>query len=174
MNKAFFLDRDGTINRDTGYIGTPEEVELLPGAAEAIRNINQAGYLVIVISNQSGVARGYFDIAAVNRVNMRLNELLNKHGAHIDDFYCCPHLKNGVVPEYTKDCECRKPKLELFRRAIADHDLAPSQCFACGDKLRDVQNLTQLGIPAEHLGLLTGHNHIPFYETIKSFMESIL
>ena len=95
MNKAFFLDRDGTINVDTGYIGDPNKLELLPGAAEAIRMMNEAGYLVIVISNQSGVARGYFTVWDVERVNNSLNEMLKEKGAHIDAFYYLSLIKNS-------------------------------------------------------------------------------
>ena len=156
MNKAFLLDRDGTINADTGYVGDPDKVELLPGTAEAIRKMNQAGYLVIVVSNQSGVGRGYFGLDAVKRVNDRINELLAKHGAHIDAFYICPHLKGGVVKEFDVECECRKPKLGLFKKAIVDFSLDPSQCYACGDKPRDVERLPELGIPPEHLAIASG------------------
>lgn len=154
QGKAFFLDRDGTINRDTGYVGSPDALELLPGAAEAIRCINQSGYLAIVISNQSGVARGYYDIPAMNATNDRLNGMLEAHGAHIDAFYCCPHHPRGVVPEFTADCDCRKPKTGMFRRAIAEYRLRPELCFACGDKERDVEGLLNLGLRPDRLGIL--------------------
>lgn len=161
MNKAFFLDRDGTINVDTGYVGNPDDVKLLPGAAEAIKKMNDAGYLVIVISNQSGVARGYFGIEDVEKVNARINELLGEYGAHIDAFYYCPHLKDGSVKEYAIDCDCRKPKLGMFKRAIADYDLDPALCYACGDKPRDIEGLTQLGVPEENLRLVYNeHNPV--------------
>lgn len=154
MNKAFFLDRDGTINVDTGYVGIPDEVELLPGAAEAIKKMNDAGYFVIVISNQSGVARGYFGVEDVEKVNERINELLGEYGAHIDAFYYCPHLAEGVVKEYAIDCECRKPKLAMFKKAMQDYKLNPSLCYACGDKPRDIEGLTGLGIPKGHLKIV--------------------
>ncbi len=154
MNKAFFLDRDGTINVDTGYVGNPDEVELLVGAAEAIKKMNDAGYLVIVISNQSGVARGYFGVDAVEKVNARINELLGEYGAHIDAFYFCPHLAEGTVKDYAINCECRKPKLEMFKKAIKDYKLEPVFCYACGDKPRDIEGLTGLGIPKEHLKIV--------------------
>ena len=156
VNKAFLLDRDGTINVDTGYVGDPEQVELLPGAAEAIRNMNKAGFLVIVVSNQSGVARGYFGLDAVKRVNDRINELLARQGAHVDAFYVCPHLKGGAVKEFDVECQCRKPRLGLFQKAIADFSLDPAQCYACGDRPRDVERLTELGIPPEHLAIADG------------------
>jgi len=174
LDKAFFLDRDGTINRDLSYIGDPQKIELLPGAAEAIRMINEAGYLVIVVSNQSGVARGYFDTAAVDRVNARLNELLEVQGAHIDAFYYCPHLKSGIVPGYAVECDCRKPKLGLFQRAIQDYGLDPIKCFACGDRLRDVENLPQAGIPDEHLGVLDEPCQLSRYSSLSEFVKGVL
>ena len=174
MNKAFLLDRDGTINLDTGYVGSVEELELLPGAAEAIRRMNDAGYLVIVISNQSGVARGYFDIEAVERVNTRLNELLKMEGAHIDAFYYCPHLPDAVIPKYAVDCDCRKPGTGLFEQAITEFCLDPVQCFACGDKLRDVERLPNIGIPVEHLGVLMKQDRVQTYDSLVSFVKAVL
>ena len=156
MNKAFLLDRDGTINVDTGYVGDTDKVELMPGAARSIRKMNAAGYLVIVISNQSGVARGYFTMDAVHRVNQKINELLAAEGAHIDAFYVCPHLKGAAVKEFDVECQCRKPNTGLFRQAIEEHNLDPRLCYACGDNLRDVERLTELGIPQDHLAIVDG------------------
>lgn len=165
MNKAFFLDRDGTINVDTKYLGNPNEVKLLPGSAEAIKKMNDLGYYVIVISNQSGVARGYFGIKDVELVNERLNELLKEYGAHIDKFYYCPHLSNGIVPAYSVDCDCRKPKLGMFQKAIEDFSLDPQKCYACGDKPRDVEDLSTLGIPGENLKMVyEDENPLNLYE----------
>lgn len=172
MNKAFFLDRDGTVNVDTGYVGNPDEVELLPGVAEAIKKMNDAGYLVIVVSNQSGVARGYFGVEDVEKVNERINELLGEYGAHIDAFYYCPHLADGMVKEYAIDCECRKPKPGLFKKAMNDYNLAPGLCYACGDKQRDIVGLIELGIPKEHLKIVYDKsnpidmNHVFIWEEI--------
>lgn len=174
MNKAFLLDRDGTINVDTGYIGDPNKLELLPGAAEAIRMMNEAGYLVIVISNQSGVARGYFTVWDVERVNNSLNEMLKEKGAHIDAFYYCPHLADGVVKEYAVECDCRKPKLGLFKQAINDFDLEPKLCYACGDRLRDVKMLVELGIPVSHLGVIDGINQNGHFENMRLFFECVV
>lgn len=174
LNKAFFLDRDGTINVDTGYIGDPNKLELLPGAAEAIRMMNEAGYLVIVISNQSGVARGYFTVWDVERVNNSLNEMLKEKGAHIDAFYYCPHLADGVVKEYAVECDCRKPKLGLFKRAINDFDLEPKLCYACGDRQRDVDRIVELGVPVSHLGVVDGENKKGHFENMRLFFECVV
>lgn len=173
MNKAFFLDRDGTINVDFGYVGDSENLVLLTGAAEAIKKMNEAGFLVIVISNQSGVARGYFTLEDVEKVNTRLNEMLKEHNAHIDAFYCCPHLANGTVKEFSVDCDCRKPKLGLFKKAIKDYDLDPILCFACGDKERDVENLVDLGIPEAHLGIIDGENSDGHFISLSEFIAAV-
>ena len=101
MNKAFFLDRDGVINVDVDYLHRPEDVVLIPGTAEAVNRIHAAGYLAVVVSNQSGVARGMFTMDAVKSVEKRIGELLAEQGAALDAFYYCPHHRNGIVPELT-------------------------------------------------------------------------
>lgn len=146
MRKAFFLDRDGTINEDTGYVLDVKDVHLLPGAAKAVRKINEAGYLAIVISNQSGVARGYGTMEDVTAVNQRIDELLEEYGAHIDAYYICPHHPEGIVKDYAIDCTCRKPGTALFEQAIKDYDIDVSQSVAAGDRKRDVEGLSRLGI----------------------------
>ena len=110
MNKAFFLDRDGTIIVDKHYLSNPNEVELLVGAAKAIRLMNEAGYKVIVVSNQSGVARGMFTMKDVDKVNQRLNQLLDMENAHIDAFYICPHHPDGIISPYNIQCKCKKTR----------------------------------------------------------------
>ena len=169
-NKAFLLDRDGTINKDTGYISRTEDMLLLPGTAEAIKSINQAGYLVIVISNQSGVARGYYDISVAEKTNQKLNELLKEQGAHIDAFYICPHHPEGVIKKYAIQCNCRKPGTAMFEQAIKDYKLDPVCCYACGDRPRDVERLPELGIPADHLGVLDGIQ----YQNLLDFTTKML
>ena len=104
MSNAVFLDRDGTIVEDAGFLHEPGKVKLLPGAAEAIRRLNQRGYLVICVTNQSGIARGLYTAAEYTAVQRRLTELLAAHDAHLDGSYFCPHH-----PQFTGPCECRKP-----------------------------------------------------------------
>jgi len=112
MTRAVFLDRDGTIVEDNGFLHEPGKVKLLPGAAAAIRCLNQAGYLVVVVTNQSGIARGLYTTEEYTAVQRRLGELLTAHGAVIDGSYFCPHH-----PQFTGPCECRKPGTKLFRDA---------------------------------------------------------
>jgi D-glycero-D-manno-heptose 1,7-bisphosphate phosphatase len=137
---AAFLDRDGTIIRDANYVRDPHDVELLPDAAGAIQRLNAAGILVIVVTNQSGIARGYLELDDYRRVEARLNELLAAQGARVDGTYMCPHH-----PDITGPCDCRKPGLGLYRQAIADHHLDPTRSFFVGDRWRDVAPGRALG-----------------------------
>lgn len=134
MRRAVFLDRDGTIVREVNYLSREEDMELLPGAAEALRRIGEAGYLRIVVTNQAGVARGYFDEATVVRLNEVLRERLRALGADVESFAYCPHL-----PEITGPCDCRKPApgMILCEARRLDVDLAAS--WMVGDKVLDVE-----------------------------------
>jgi len=133
-HRAVFLDRDGTIVDDPGFLHEPDKVKLLPGAAEAIRRLNDAGYRVIVVSNQSGIARGLYSVRDYEMVQERLGALLTAHGAHIDGAYFCPHH-----PQLSGPCECRKPGLKLFHEAQAAFDIDFSKSWWVGDRLSDVQ-----------------------------------
>ncbi len=138
--RAVFLDRDGTIVEDPGFLHQPGKVRLLAGAGEAIHQLNQAGWLVITVSNQSGIARGLYDAAAYQAVQRRLVELLAAHDARVDGAYFCPHH-----PEFTGPCECRKPGLLLFREAQAALGLDLTGCCWVGDRLSDVEPARKLG-----------------------------
>lgn len=140
QHKAVFLDRDGTIIHDRDYLAGPEDVELLPGAAAALRLLQQAGYLLVVVSNQSGVARGYFDDAAVARVQARVDEVLAGHGVTLDTFKYCPHGPDDA-------CACRKPLPGMFLEAIEELDIDVTQCAAIGDKARDAAAGEAAGCP---------------------------
>jgi D-glycero-D-manno-heptose 1,7-bisphosphate phosphatase len=137
---AAFVDRDGTIVRDANYIGDPRNVELLPGAPEAVRRLNERAIAVIVITNQSGIARGLFGLDDYEAVRRRLDELLTAAGARIDASYMCPHH-----PDVNGPCDCRKPGLALYRQAIAEHGLDPAQSSFIGDRWRDVAPAGALG-----------------------------
>lgn len=130
---AVFLDRDGTIILDRHYPGDPAAVELIEGAAEAIVRLRNAGYLILVITNQSGIGRGLISDADYQAVEGRMESLLAKKGAMIDGAYYCPHS-----PDQDPPCDCRKPNTGLYLRAASDHDVDPSISFFIGDRLRDV------------------------------------
>ena len=137
---AAFLDRDGTIIDDAHYIAKPELVRLRPGAGEGIAALNQAAIPVIVVTNQSGMARGLISESDYQRVEARLAELLAAQGARIDATYVCPHH-----PEFDRACDCRKPGTLLFRLAAADHRLDLTRSAYVGDRWRDVQPGIVLG-----------------------------
>jgi D,D-heptose 1,7-bisphosphate phosphatase len=145
-NKALFFDRDGTLNIDTHYLHDPADFVWVEGAVDAIHWVNERGYLVIVVTNQSGIARGYYDEADVHRLHDWMNAELAKCGAHIDAFYYCPHHMDGSVPAYTKSCDCRKPAPGMLLRAIAEHDIDPAVSYLFGDAQSDVAAAANAGI----------------------------
>jgi histidinol-phosphate phosphatase family protein len=135
-----FLDRDGTIIHDANYIRDPDDVALLPGAAAAIARLNRAGVIVVVVTNQSGIARGWLSTGDYDSVRRRIDDLLAREDARVDATYVCPHF-----PEITGPCDCRKPALKLFREAIADYGIDPGASVFIGDRWRDVAPATALG-----------------------------
>ena len=145
-NKAIFFDRDGTLNVDVHYLHDPADFVWIEGAIDAIRWANEHRYLVIVVTNQSGIARGYYDEAAVHRLHDWMNEQLAAHGAHIDAFYYCPHHIEGKIPVYTKSCDCRKPAPGMLLKAIAEHNIDPAASFLFGDAESDVVAAENAGV----------------------------
>ncbi|AAK80993.1 D-glycero-D-manno-heptose 1,7-bisphosphate phosphatase [Clostridium acetobutylicum] len=138
MNKAVFLDRDGTINVEKNYLYKIEDFEFTEGAVEAIKLLNQNEYKVIVISNQAGVARGYYTEEAVDKLHEYIQKQLKKYDAHIDAFYYCPHHPIHGVGKYKLQCKCRKPEDGLYKRAIKDFNIDVEKSYAVGDKLSDL------------------------------------
>ncbi|MFQ5458351.1 MAG: D-glycero-alpha-D-manno-heptose-1,7-bisphosphate 7-phosphatase [Myxococcota bacterium] len=133
-----FLDRDGTIIEDVGYLDTADRLRLLPRAAEAVRLLNAAGLVTIVISNQSGVARGYFPEERVQQVHARLASVLAGEGARLDAIYYCPHHPDFGPPALRVACDCRKPRTGMIERGAAEFGLDAARCYVVGDKGTDV------------------------------------
>lgn len=129
---AVFMDRDGTINEEVEYLSRPGDVRLIPGAAEAIRLLNEAGVPAIVVTNQAGVGRGYLSEAEVAEIHNELARQLADQGAHLDAIYHCPHRPDDR-------CDCRKPKPGMLERAARDFRLALKRCFVIGDKVSDLE-----------------------------------
>lgn len=154
MNKAIFLDRDGTINVEKSYLYKIEDFEFLPGVVEALRKFQEAGYLLIIITNQSGIGRGYYTEKDFEKLNDWMVSTLKEKGVTINDVYFCPHLPDAKNNKYRKDCECRKPKLGMFNQAIKEHDLDLSKCYTIGDKIRDCAICTTTNCK----GFLVGDN----------------
>jgi D-glycero-D-manno-heptose 1,7-bisphosphate phosphatase len=137
---AAFLDRDGTIIVDRHYPSDPAEVELLAGAAAGLRALKAAGYLLVVITNQSGIARGYYDVEAFRRVQQRAEELLEAEGVRLDGVWYCPHH-----PDFSGPCDCRKPGLRLFREAAETLAIDFGRSVFIGDRPHDIEPARQLG-----------------------------
>jgi D-glycero-D-manno-heptose 1,7-bisphosphate phosphatase len=144
---AAFLDRDGVLNFDDGYIGTRNRIRWMPGVTTAIRTLNEAGYLVFVITNQSGVARGMFSEQDVRDLHDWMRGELQRDGARIDDFRFCPHHAEGSITEYARDCECRKPKPGMVRDLMAAWPVRAQGSFIIGDKPSDIEAAQAVGLP---------------------------
>lgn len=157
MARAVFLDRDGTIVEDSGFLHEPGKVKLLPGAPAAIRRLNEHGHLVICVTNQSGIARGKFTVAEYAAVQRRLGELLAAQGARLDDSYFCPHH-----PQFTGPCECRKPGTKLYRDAneALGGTIDFTRSWWVGDRLSDVQPARLLGGGDHGILVATGQGNL--------------
>jgi D-glycero-D-manno-heptose 1,7-bisphosphate phosphatase len=135
---AVFLDRDGTLIEEVGYLDRPERVSLYPFAIDAIRALNRASIPVVLVTNQSGVARGFFTERVVEDVHRHIAALLARGGAHIDAYYYCPHHPDGCVAELAIACECRKPRRAMVDRAAQQFGVEPARSFAVGDRWADI------------------------------------
>ena len=149
---VIFLQRDGTINEEVNYLHRPEDLKILPGAAEAISRFNQAGFLVIVITNQAGIGRGYYTQQDMENLNEYMNQVLAEQDAHIDGFYFCPHHPEHGIGEYKKDCDCRKPGIGMFRQAEQDFSIEKAHSYMIGDKLIDTQAGHNYGVSSILVG----------------------
>ena len=137
MKKVIFLDRDGTINVEKDYIYKSEDLVFEEGSIEALKTFKNLGYILIVVSNQSGIARGYFTEADLNIFNNNMNEILKKNGVEITEFYCCPHHPDGIG-KYKKVCECRKPNNKMIEDAIEKYNIDRAKSYMIGDKISDI------------------------------------
>lgn len=168
--KAIFLDRDGTINTNCGFVTKPEQFVLMPGAAEAVKKINKSGYLAIVITNQPVIARGDCTFEELAEIHAKMETELGKEGAFIDGLYFCPHHTDkgfpGERPEYKCDCDCRKPKAGLFQMAARDFNVDLSQSYMIGDGERDIEAGENAGCKKSYL--------VTDDETINKIVDQII
>ncbi len=153
--RAVFLDRDGTINVEKNYLYRPEEFMFIPGVPDAIRRLNEAGFLVVVVTNQSGVARGYFNTDAVARLHEHLQERLRRDGAHVDAFYTCPHHPTAGIGSYRTECDCRKGRPGMLLEAARDLRIDLARSYMVGDKKADIEAGERAGCTA--ILVLTGY-----------------
>ncbi len=155
--RAVFLDRDGTICEEVEYLDHIDQLKVFPGVPAAIRRLNEAGLKVIGITNQSGVARGFFSESFLAETHRKLAEILKWNGAGLDAVYYCPHHPEGSVPAYRRECDCRKPGIGLLERAAQEHNLDLASSFVVGDKYLDVETGFRAG--ARSILVLTGYGH---------------
>lgn len=156
MRQAIFFDRDGVLNEEVGYLWEVERFKWIDGAREAVKLCNERGLLAVVVTNQSGIARGLYTTREVDALHAFMQRELSKIGVHIDAFYYCPHHPEGVVEEFSIVCDCRKPKPGMILRACAELDINPAQSILFGDSKRDIEAAAAAGL---HDGILfTGGN----------------
>jgi D-glycero-D-manno-heptose 1,7-bisphosphate phosphatase len=183
--KCVFLDRDGTINKFNGFAKKPEDLELIDGAADAIKKINRRGFLAIVVTNQPVIARGEVDIETLNLIHMKMETDLGKNGAYIDDLFYCPHHPDrgfpGERPEYKIDCECRKPKPGMILAAAEKYNIDLSLSYMAGDDARDVKAGIAAGcVPvllagnSEEINNIENGEKIRRFSNLLEFVESCL
>jgi D-glycero-D-manno-heptose 1,7-bisphosphate phosphatase len=139
LRRAVFLDRDGTLNVDSGYVSRPQDVRLIEGAAEGVKLLGDAGYELVIVSNQSGIARGMMTLAQADAVDERLRALLAQRGVTVAALYRCPHLPTGSVAAFAVECDCRKPKPGMLLAAARDRGIDLAASWMIGDGARDVE-----------------------------------
>ena len=170
MERAVFLDRDGTIIEHIDYVYDCSQVKFIPRASEAIRLLNESGFKVIIITNQPGVARGYFTEETVREINKYIQECLAKQGARIDEAYYCPHHTEGIIEEYVKECDCRKPKPGMIERAVREVGIDLECSFVIGDRNIDVEAGDRAGCKTI---LLTGKDPLNNEEEIAPIADYV-
>lgn len=167
LSKAVFLDRDGTISSDQyGYISNPDEYKIYPNTGTALSLLRSAGYYIFIVTNQSGIARGYFDTSTLDSVHARMRELVTSAGATIDRVFYSPYYKDGVVEPYNIDHEDRKPGIGMFRQARAEYSFRPEQSWMIGDRYSDIAFGHNAGLKT--ILVLTGDGQHEFTEMLPS------
>jgi D-glycero-D-manno-heptose 1,7-bisphosphate phosphatase len=159
--RAVFLDRDGTINRDVGYPNSYSMMEIFPYSFSAVRKINEAGFLAVIVTNQSGIGRGFIEEKNLHDIHRQMRLAFAERKAYFHGIYYCPHHEQSEVPEYRKACSCRKPNPGMAQQAVRDLDIDTTKSYMIGDKVEDI--LFGLNIQAIPILLLTGfgQNSLP-------------
>jgi D-glycero-D-manno-heptose 1,7-bisphosphate phosphatase len=179
--KAVFLDRDGTINVEVQYLSRVEDFHFIPGVPWALKRLKDAGFLLVVVTNQSGIGRGLYDVAALESIHSHMHSDLESFGAPIDACYFCPHHPEHATGDYLQECGCRKPLPGMLQQAALDLNIDLAASFMIGDKLADVQAGLNAGCTS--LLVLTGHGHaheaalpegVVAYADLQAAVEAIL
>jgi D-glycero-D-manno-heptose 1,7-bisphosphate phosphatase len=153
--RAIFLDRDGTLNKDVGYPNSFDAIEIYPYSYEAVRRINNSGFLAVVVTNQSGIGRGLIEEKTLGEIHLKMRDLFDKNNARLDAFYYCPHYINSIDPRYRLDCACRKPNPGMAIKASEDLNIELKGSYMVGDKMEDIE--FGFRFDAIPVLLLTGH-----------------
>ena len=169
MKRAVFIDRDGTLSEEVGYINHPERFRLFPYAGKAIRHLNENGWLAIVTTNQAGVARGYFSEEMIETVHKGMQDQLAIDGARLDAIYYCAHHPSVGDPPYRADCNCRKPKPGLITRAATDFDVDLKHSWMVGDRYSDIQMARNAGVKSAFV--LSGYGRGEWEHQRRSWTE---
>ncbi len=162
-DKAVFLDRDGVLNVDVDYLYKIEDLQWVEGAREALAYLHKKGYQLFVVTNQSGIARGYYTVEDMEKLHQYMQSQMQEYGVQIEKFYYCPHHEEGKVAEYAVDCSCRKPKPGMLLQAMAEYAVDKEQSFLIGDSKRDVEAAQAAGIKGY---LFTGGSLLNFVKNI--------
>jgi D-glycero-D-manno-heptose 1,7-bisphosphate phosphatase len=161
-NRAIFIDRDGTLNEEVGYITEISQFRLFDFAAESIKLINDAGWYAVIITNQAGIARGQYTEEFLRQLHAEMESSLRRRGARLDAIYYCPHHPDFGVPPYRQDCNCRKPKPGLIEKAAKDLSLDLKECYVIGDRKRDVEMGHAAG--ARSVMVMTGYGREEYWD----------
>lgn len=162
-SKAVFFDRDGVLNVDVAYLYKIEDLRWIEGAREAVAYLTQQGYKIFIVTNQSGIARGYYTVEQMERLHSYMQQEIAAYGGRIDRIYYCPHHPEGSVAQYSCTCSCRKPKPGMLLQAFAEYDIDKEQSFLIGDGKRDVEAAEAAGVKGY---LFTGGNLLDFVKKI--------
>lgn len=178
MRKIAFLDRDGTINIDKEYLYKIEDFEFIPGVIEGLKTLQDNDYLLVIITNQSGIARGYYSEDDLNVLHNWMLSVMKKEGINIDGIYYCPHLPTGKIESYSISCQCRKPNTKLFRDAITNlgkqYELDLRNSVAIGDKERDLSICIEIGARGILIGDKSEKEWIYSFENFKQATDWIV
>jgi len=176
MPKAIFLDRDGTLNPDPGYISDPADFNLYPGVAEALAKLQQAGYLLILITNQSGISRGLITGEQLNAIHAKLQSLLEQAGCRLDAIYHCPHHPDFPAVDGLAECNCRKPRPGMIQKAIAEYNIVAAESFMIGDRSSDIKIALATGVSPLFIGPAPHESFplVPAFESLGAAATYIL
>lgn len=174
--KVAFLDRDGVINKDIGYLSNFEQFEYIEGSIDAMKMLEEAGYEIIIITNQSGIARGFFSLRDYENLTNQYLSYLRNFGINVLDVFYCPHHPNGIRSPYNINCECRKPKPGMILKAIKKYNISLNSSFLVGDKYSDIQAAKLAGIKKTYLVKSRYLDNYEIKETLvfKNLLNSVL